>query len=442
MPQKTFVGIGAGAIQLGLWALYYRISNPDARVVLSENLPKQREMLKNGSYWINIADSESVKSYNVTGIEVYDPSDAKGRENLLGAIANATDLTTAVPGISDYEKGVAELIAEGLKRRLNENRGLAVYASENVIGAARELKKAVASFISDTTKLEQICAFVDTTIGRMGGPIDDPKLIEELGLKKLTDNASRAFLVEDFNKIIIEKIQIPAEPDFQTGFPSFDQVENIAPYEDVKLLGHNSTHFLLACLGALKGYRFMSDFVSSYGVAKDPDFIDIGRRALIEESGKMLIKKYKNTGEPIFIIGEYIAYVDDLMWRIANPILRDLVGRVGRDPGRKLGLEDGRMTKTMIQCYGEGIKPKRYALGTAAGLMFYQPGSKEMVFQGGLTVNDIEPRLNQLWGNKEFPFKKEIVNFVQEAFHYIKKWYLREKQTPLNDYLMEQRYIN
>ena len=65
-----------------------------------------------------------------------------------------------------------------------------------------------------------------------------------------------------------------------------------------------------------------------------------------------------------------------------------------------------------------------------------------MVFQGGLTVNDIEPRLNQLWGNKEFPFKKEIVNFVQEAFHYIKKWYLREKQTPLNDYLMEQRYIN
>src|SRR3989338_10307046 len=131
MPQKTFVGIGAGAIQLGLWALYYRISNPDARVVLSENLQKQREMLKNGSYWINIADSESVKSYNVTGIEVYDPSDAKGRENLLGAIANATDLTTAVPGISDYEKGVAELIAEGLKRRLNENRGLAVYASEN-----------------------------------------------------------------------------------------------------------------------------------------------------------------------------------------------------------------------------------------------------------------------------------------------------------------------
>ena len=73
--------------------------------------------------------------------------------------------------------------------------------------------------------------------------------------------------------------------------------------------------------------------------------------------------------------------------------------------------------------------------------MFYQHGSKEMVFQRGLTVNDIEPRLNQLWDNKEFTFKKEIVSSVQEAFRHLKMWHLRGKQTPLNDYLIEKRYI-
>ena len=52
---------------------------------------------------------------------------------------------------------------------------------------------------------------------------------------------------------------------------------------------------------------------------------------------------------------------------MTNSYLLDTVERVGRDPARKLGWND-RLVGTMRLALEQGIKPRRYAFGTAAAL--------------------------------------------------------------------------
>ena len=57
----------------------------------------------------------------------------------------------------------------------------------------------------------------------------------------------------------------------------------------------------------------------------------------------------------------------DLMERMVNPWLNDLVARVIRDPRRKLGWND-RLIGTMRLVLDAGIAPRRFAEGAAAAL--------------------------------------------------------------------------
>jgi len=426
-----------------LWAYYYRKAHPDATIVLTETDPQRRELLRNGRYHLNIATSTGRKVVEVDGIEVHDPEDPDERDDLLREINCADDLVTAVPNTGLYSHpNVGGLIAEGLKKRYRAKGLITFYASENEIGAAKKLKEEISAKWENEggLSIDDCCVFVDTTIGRMGGPQDDPGLIEELGLKKLIYRAPEAFLIEEFDRIIIERIEF-GERFYEQGFPTFEQVDDIGPYEDVKLLGHNAVHFLLATIGFLKDYRFMSDYVSSYGVAKDPDLWDLGRAALVEESGEMLMRKFADSKEPIFVRGNFIDYAGNLMWRIANPHLMDLVKRVGADPERKEGLND-RVYLTMRQSLDQQVVPKRYAIAGAAGLMVYQPGSKDMTLQPDMAVDKVEPRLNAIWKNADFEHKGTIVEMVKGAFRLLKEWYPHRKEVSLNDHLTAQGYFD
>ena len=83
--------------------------------------------------------------------------------------------------------------------------------------------------------------------------------------------------------------------------------------------------------------------------------MDFLRAAFIEESGAALIRK--NAGvDPLFTPLGYTAYADDLLERMTNPYLHDLVERVGRDPQRKLGWDD-RLIGTMRVAMAQGITP-------------------------------------------------------------------------------------
>jgi mannitol-1-phosphate/altronate dehydrogenase len=94
----------------------------------------------------------------------------------------------------------------------------------------------------------------------------------------------------------------------------------------------------------------------------------VARRAFVQESGAALIHRHAKLGDPLFTPEGYTEYADDLLARMVNPHLNDLVERVGRDHARKLGIED-RLYGTMALALEAGIEPLNLALGAAAGVV-------------------------------------------------------------------------
>lgn len=429
--QKIFVGIGGGAIQLGLWSYYAHMSG--MKIILAEVDNNKVRSIRNNKnhYFLNIAYFDKIVSENIGPVEIYNPTVADERKKILDYLCAANDIVTAVPSTSLYEKGgIAGLLKEGFQMRKKDN-PVMVYASENQIEAARMLEKLV--FPQGTPPYIQ---FSDTVIARMGGPHYDSDLIKKLNLQYLTPNSREAFLIEDFHNIIIEKCKIPKEYMFETGFSMFQPAENIRIYEEQKLFGHNAVHFLLAAIGKLKGYEFMSDYTS------DSDFESIGVDALRKETGDWFKKKYKRSEEETTTEDGYESWAVQLCQRIKNPFLYDLIARVIRNTERKLAWND-RIVGTIRNALSIGIVPKRYALGVASALLLYYPG-KPLVYQKNLTKQKAISNLQTIWGqdkNKKTQFKTEILDLVGDAFDVIKGWE-KSRYKNLYFYLKQIDYLN
>jgi mannitol-1-phosphate 5-dehydrogenase len=394
------VGIGGGAIQLGLWSLYAAKSG--MKIVLAEvDAGKVGAIRKNGNrYSVNIAGFDRITGVTVGPVEIYNPGVPTERRRIVAALGMANDIVTAVPAVSIYETGgVASLLREGLSSR-NPKRPVAVYASENQVGAARILEK----LVFPAGRPDRI-RFLDTVIERMGGPHFDRAMIGKLGLKRLTRRSPEAFLVEDFDKIVVEAHGLKGG--FRSGFARFQAVRDIGVYEERKLYGHNAVHSLLGFLGKMKGYRYMSQY------GGDPDFGFIGVDALRYETGGWFKPKYAKSGEETATEAGYEVWVEGLCRRIINPYLYDLVDRVARDPGRKLAWDD-RLAGVMRNATAAGIVPRRYALGVAAGLILTGPK--------GETKKSALARLKAMWGNGDQGVVGKLLALVGPAHDAIKGW--------------------
>jgi mannitol-1-phosphate 5-dehydrogenase len=370
---STFVGIGSGAIQLGLWA-YYAFRR-GARVVLAEVDAKKVAAIRanRGRYSVNIAGERGIRTVRVGPVHILNPGVAADRALLVAELKRAADVVTAVPSTRLYSAGVADLLREGLGRR--HGRTL-VYASENEIGAARLLE----STVFPAGGGPRTVRFADTVIERMGGPQEDRGRRRRLKLADVAPGLGHALLVEEFDSIVVEE----CGAGFSRLFGGFHRARDIRLFEERKLYGHNAVHFMLGALGALKGYREMGEW------ARDPDLERLGYGALREETGRWFRRKYGRTGEKTATPAGYEAWVQQLMRRIVNPHLHDAVARVVRDPGRKLGWDD-RIVGTMRRALAAGQDPWRYALGVAAALRLVVPAR-------GFARGKALARLEALWG--------------------------------------------
>ncbi|OIO76178.1 MAG: hypothetical protein AUJ85_01125 [Elusimicrobia bacterium CG1_02_37_114] len=397
--QKIFVGIGSGAIQLGLWA--YQANLAGMKIILCDVDPERINQIRKNKncYHINIAHFDRIVSVKIGPVEIYNISIPEERNRVIGYIGKANDIVTAVPSTSIYEKGISDLLKEGLLLR-NKNSPVIVYASENQIRAARTLEKLV--FPSGGTP--PFVQFCDTVIARMGGVQSDMKLIKKLELQPMTSGDKEAMLVEDFDKIIVEKEYLSRKYSFETEFSRFHSTDDIGLYEENKLFGHNAVHSLLGFIGKLKGYTFMSQYNG------DSDFGYIGVDALREETGRWSKMKYKSSKEEIVTENGYESWVVQLCSRIVNPFLFDLVDRIIRDPERKLGWDD-RLISIMRNSFSVGVVPKRYALGVASALLY----QKNLTKQKALAI------LENLWVKSDKQ-KGKIIKLVGDAFEIVQGW--------------------
>ena len=364
--DHTFVGFGFGPIQAGLFAYEAFRSGNFGRIVIAEVLPSAVQSLREGGgvFRINIAHADHVEAVDVGPIEVENPLVERDRDRLDAAVAEASEIATAVPSIRFYASGgpgsLHRVLARGLAAR--GGRPTAVYAAENHNRAAAILEEAVLGEVPAglQDRVRQGTRFLDTVIGKMSAAIADPERQAEAGLRPINSRDPRAFLVEEFHRILISRVTFPADMGFRRGIEVFEEKEDLHPFEEAKLYGHNAVHALAGYLAALRGLVRLDE------IREIPGAVEFIRAAFVDEAGAGLRRKWAGA-DPLFTEPCFREHVDDLIARMLNPHLGDLVERITRDPERKLGWDD-RLVGAMRLALAQGIEPRRFALGAAAAV--------------------------------------------------------------------------
>lgn len=427
--QRTFVGLGFGPIQGGLFLYEAFRSGNFGRLVVAEIMTDAVEAVRDsgGLYSVNIAYADRIEVARVGPVEIRLPASGSDRRFLIDAISGAEEIATAVPSvqhyISDGPGSIHCLLAQGLRRKAESGGPRAIiYAAENHNHAAEILEDAVLGEIpaAERTQVGGRVRFLNTVIGKMSGQVSDPEEIRERGLETVAPRLPRAFLVEAFNRILISRIhfgETGSEGVFRRGITIFGEKDNLLPFEEAKLYGHNATHALAAYVGAVRGLQRVAD------LRRFPDMIDFIRAAFTEESGEALIRRHSGL-DRLFTREGYREYAEDLLDRMLNPYLQDTMERVGRDPGRKLGWDD-RLAGTIRVALGQGIRARRFAMGIAAALALLEPS----------TVDDdrrAAELLDSLWSHvsPETCERREVMTLVDEGRSRLRDW-IRSGYRPL-----------
>lgn len=399
MSTRTFVGIGFGPIQAGLFLLEAHRSGNFDRLVVAEISPDLVAALRRagGQYMVNVANPDGVVQQQVGPVEALNPRVPEDRAALVAAVAEASELSTALPSVNAFggadPADTARVLADGLRLKAERNGPRAVvYAAENHNHAAELLEQSVRAQGAP----DGHCAFLNTVIGKMSGVAEGTETLREQALAPMTPGSARAFLVEAFNRILISRVPWP---DFARGIAVFEEKADLLPFEEAKLYGHNAVHAMLGYLLLARRAHFMSD------AAAMPDLLAAARTAFVEESGAALCKRHAGV-DPLFTPAGFAAYADDLLVRMVNPYLRDAVDRVTRDPRRKLGWND-RLIGAMRAALAQGIVPRQLARGAQAAALAVGARGRAVV---AILLQDI-------WGDEQArdPVARAIVSLIQEG---------------------------
>lgn len=362
--MKTFLGIGLGPIQTGIFLDGAFRGGFDRLVIADVDVALIQAVRANGgAIQINIASNTAVTTQTITDVEIYNPSVPEDLEKLIEAVAQADEVATALPSISFFK--YLSWVKEGFTRQPERQRF--VYAAENHNHAAEELEKIVGFF--------PYTHYLNTVVGKMSC-IFPAEECARRGIPTLTPTADRGHLVEEFNRILIQSCDGIEKRQVQGLYDKND----LLPFEEAKLYGHNAVHFWLGLHAQQQGKQFMHE------IAGDDELLARARRAFIEESGAALCKKWAGVDD-LFTEKGFAAYADDLLVRMVNPFLTDRVDRVCRDLERKLSWDD-RVIGTMRLVLNQGIPPVIFADGAALAAQNLFGDDPDSIYTG----------LEKIWG--------------------------------------------
>ena len=420
MSEHILTGFGFGPIQAGLFIKEAFQSGNFNRLIVAEIDAKLVDAVKanNGSYYINVAKADGIETLKIDNVELLNPNVPVDKQILLQALSQSTEITTCLPSVNFYKSGgvnsIASLIAEALKNKTTK--ATIIYTAENNNHAAEILEKDVTE--KNGIPIEESVQFLNTVIGKMSRVVTDQAEIKDLKLKTIAPGLDRAFLVEQFNRILVSKTTIS---NFKPGIDIFIEKDDLLPFEEAKLYGHNAIHSLMGFIGAIKGYTKMTE------LANDSDVMKIAREAFLTESGAALIKKYSHLNDELFTDSGFMEFAEDLLTRMTNPYLADTIARVVRDIPRKLEM-NGRIFGTMQLVLEHGLEPKNMALGAMAGIALLlqkaddynlPPDLKAEKWQN-LDSTKIEKIINWLWSEQTNKFSPQIIKLTHTALNQLK----------------------
>jgi len=361
--MKTAVQFGAGNIGRGFMGqLFFEAGY---RTIFVEAFRDLVDRLNaEGEYPLRLLDAYSKQEIDmtITNIRAVAVDDI---DRVARIIEEADVISTAV-GVRNL-RAAAPALARGIRRRLQaglngkqtgQNRNEAVlstggmkpvdiYLCENILDAPQQLKEAVYENLSENERIQadEVVGFVGTTVARMV-PAVDPELKRNNSLLVVADSYHHLAFDGNANKA--------EPPEIEGLYP----VTNFKAEVERKLFVYNLGHAALAYLGNLKRYTYVHETM------EDKEFYGVFSGAL-DESSKALLDLYPDDLE----YAHHQSLRRDIDIRYGNPLIKDTITRVGRDPIRKLGPHD-RLIGSLNLCLKQGVYPKRIAGISAAALCY------------------------------------------------------------------------
>lgn len=215
--------------------------------------------------------------------------------SIIEDLKNPTQPTSAIGYIV---QGLALRKARGLS-------GLSVMSCDNLMENGHMAKNAVLGFAEQLDQnlakwIKENVSFPCTMVDRIAPAVTNEVLTEVDQLLGYKDPCAVA--CESFRQWIIEDNFVAGRPDWNLAGAEF--VNDVRPFEQMKLRMLNGSHSFLAYLGYLAGYEHISDCMNdpSYQKAALQLMLNEQRPTLnmptdinLTQYGKHLIERYKNT---------------------------------------------------------------------------------------------------------------------------------------------------
>jgi len=238
------------------------------------------------------------------------------------------------------------------------------------------LHEACKKYLSNS--LDERVSFSETVIAKMCSVIIDHERIIAENLREVTNGSHKSFLVEAFDKILIEE-RVPV--DFERGLTQFIPKPLLDPFALTKFHGHNAIHYCLGLEAKERGMTFM------HQAGEDAELMTWAKEAFVDEAGVGLRNEFKSFEDDLFTQDGFAAYAEDALERMVNPYLRDPIDRVTRDPIRKLGWDD-RVMGSIRFAMNAGINPEKMISSARKGL------NEIMIAE---SIRNRTDALNQAW---------------------------------------------
>lgn len=291
-------------------------------------------------------------------------------------------------------KFIAPVIAKGIDAR-KESKPLAIVACENAINATDTL----AGFIKDAkntpedrvSTINDRARFANSAIDRIV-PGQDP-------------DAGLNVKIETFYEWVVEKT-----PFHDVGHPEIHAihwVDDLKPYIERKLFTVNTGHATAAYYGHVRGKKTIDEAL------EDKEIREIVHDCLAETS-HLIVNKH-GIGKH-----EQKEYVDKIIKRISNPMLKDVVERVGRAPLRKLSRKERFIGPAYeLAEMGEKVNALLGAIEQAFAFTDVKEDEESVELAKILQQNDAKTVVQQVCGlnenDKLYPQVLKVVEKVQSG---------------------------
>lgn len=219
---------------------------------------------------------------------------------------------------AEQPRTVFGVLSAGL--RLRRDRGIppfTVASCDNVPGNGDVARRALVAFARIAYD-DAFADWIDTEVAFPNSMVDR--------ITPVTTDAERAMVRDDYGiddawPVVCEPfVQWVIEDDFPLGRPQWDAVgaqlvEDVAPYELMKLRLLNGSHQAMAYAGLLRGYTYVHEAMA------DAEVVDLIECYLAEAAGTL---------QPVPGI-DLTVYRAELMERFGNPNIRDTLERLATD---------------------------------------------------------------------------------------------------------------